>query len=154
MAKLKLLETKDLGQLSYSAAKSYIDNLCREIRPRNAASGEVMAVDSVRFSTDSQALKSLEDWGLPTPRRVLEVSTVSEIVERHARLAEERDRLPYEIDGVVIKLDDLGARDKLGSTAHHPRWAIAYKFAPRGEETRIEQIAIQVGRKGDDPWKM
>jgi DNA ligase (NAD+) len=48
----------------------------------------------------------------------------------------------------VIKLDDLGARDKLGSTAHHPRWAIAYKFAPRGEQTRIEQIAIQVGRTG------
>jgi DNA ligase (NAD+) len=63
-------------------------------------------------------------------------------------LAEERDRLPYEIDGVVIKLDDLGARDKLGSTTHHPRWAIAYKFAPRGDETRVEQIAIQVGRTG------
>jgi DNA ligase (NAD+) len=63
-------------------------------------------------------------------------------------LAEERDRLPYEIDGVVIKLDDLGARDKLGSTTHHPRWAIAYKFAPRGDETRIEQIAIQIGRTG------
>ena len=117
-------------------------------RPLDVVVYEVMAVEGVRFSTDSQALKSLEDWGLPTPRRVLEVSTVSEIVERHARLAEERDRLPYEIDGVVIKLDDLGARDKLGSTAHHPRWAIAYKFAPRGEETRIEQIAIQVGRTG------
>jgi DNA ligase (NAD+) len=107
-----------------------------------------MAVEGVRFSTDSQALKSLENWGLPTPKKVLEVSTASEILESHARLAEERDRLPYEIDGVVIKLEDLGARDKLGSTAHHPRWAIAYKFAPRGEETRIEQIAIQVGRTG------
>ena len=117
-------------------------------RPLDVVVYEVMAVEGVRFSTDSQALKSLEDWGLPTPRRVLEVSTVSEIVERHTRLAEERDRLPYEIDGVVIKLDDLGARDRLGSTAHHPRWAIAYKFAPRGEETRIEQIAIQVGRTG------
>ena len=117
-------------------------------RPLEVVVYEVMALEGVRFASDSQALKALEDWGLPTPRRVLEVSTVSEIVERHVRLAEERDRLPYEIDGVVIKLDDLGARDKLGSTAHHPRWAIAYKFAPRGEETRIEQIAIQVGRTG------
>ena len=117
-------------------------------RPLNVVVYEVMAVEGVRFSTDSQALKYLEDCGLPTPRRVLEVSTASEILERHARLAEERDRLPYEIDGVVIKLDDLDARDKLGSTAHHPRWAIAYKFLPRGEETRIEQIAIQVGRTG------
>ena len=85
---------------------------------------------------------------LPTPRRIFQVSTLSEIVKHHAQLAEERDRLPYEIDGMVIKLDDLDAREKLGSTAHHPRWAIAYKFAPRGDKTRIEQIAIQVGRTG------
>ena len=117
-------------------------------RPLEVVVYEIMALEGERFATDSQALKSLQDWGLPTPKKVLAVSTASEIVEHHARLAEERDRLPYEIDGVVIKLDDLGARDKLGSTAHHPRWAIAYKFEPRGEETRIEQIAIQVGRTG------
>jgi DNA ligase (NAD+) len=117
-------------------------------RPLDVVVYEVMAAEGVRFSTDSQALKSLEEWGLPTPRRTFTVSTVNEIVKRHAELAEERDRLPYEIDGVVIKLDDLRARDKLGSTTHHPRWAIAYKFVPRGEQTRIEQIAIQVGRTG------
>ena len=117
-------------------------------RPLNVTVYEVMAIEGGQFSTDSQALKSLGDWGLPTPRRVFEVSTASEIVQRHAQLAEERDRLVYEIDGVVIKLDDLAARHKLGSTAHHPRWAIAYKFAPRGERTRIEQIVIQVGRSG------
>jgi DNA ligase (NAD+) len=117
-------------------------------RPLEATVYEVLAAEGVRFSTDSQALKSLEEWRLPTPRRIFEVSTVSDIVKRHAQLAEERDRLPYEIDGMVIKLDDIDAREKLGSTAHHPRWAIAYKFAPRSDETRIEQIAIQVGRTG------
>jgi DNA ligase (NAD+) len=117
-------------------------------RPLDVVVYEVMAAEGVRFSTDSQALKSLAEWGLPTPKRIFTVSTVSEIVKRHAELAEARDRLPYEIDGVVIKIDDLGARDKLGSTTHHPRWAIAYKFVPRGEQTRIEQIAIQVGRTG------
>ena len=117
-------------------------------RPLDVIVYEVLAVEGVRFATDFQALKSIEEWGLPTPRRIFEVSTVSEIVKRHAQLAEERDRLPYEIDGMVIKLDDLDAREKLGSTAHHPRWAIAYKFAPRGDETRIEEIAIHVGRTG------
>jgi len=117
-------------------------------RPLDVVVYEVVAAEGVRFSTDSQALKSLAEWGLPTPKRIFTVSTVSEIVKRHAELAEARDRMPYEIDGVVIKIDDLGARDKLSSTTHHPRWAIAYKFAPRGEETRIEQIAIQVGRTG------
>jgi len=117
-------------------------------RPLDVVVYEVMAVEGVRFSTDSQALKTLEEWGLPTPRKIYTVSTVGEIVKRHAELAEARDRLPYEIDGVVIKLDELDAREKLGSTTHHPRWALAYKFVPRGDQTRIEQIAIQVGRTG------
>ncbi len=117
-------------------------------RPLDATVYEVMAVEGARFSTDFQALKALEEWRLPTPGRIFEVATVSEIVKRHSQLGEERDRLPYEIDGMVIKLDDINAREKLGSTAHHPRWAIAYKFAPRGDQTRIEQIAIQVGRTG------
>lgn len=117
-------------------------------RPLEATVYEVLAVEGVRFSTDFQALKALEEWRLPTPKRIFAVSTVGEIVKRHAQLAEERDRLPYEIDGMVIKLDDIEAREKLGSTAHHPRWAIAYKFPPRGDQTRIEQIAIQVGRTG------
>ena len=117
-------------------------------RPLDVVVYEIMAVEGARFSTDSQALKSLEQWGLPTPGRIFTLSTVSEIIKQHAELAEARDRLPYEIDGIVIKLDDLGARARLGSTSHHPRWAIAYKFAPRGEVTRIEQIAIQVGRTG------
>jgi DNA ligase (NAD+) len=111
-------------------------------RPLDVVVYEIMAVEGARFSTDSQALKSLERWGLPTPGRISTLSTVSEIIKQHAELAEARDRLPYEIDGIVIKLDDLRARARLGSTSHHPRWAIAYKFAPRGEVTRIEQIAI------------
>ena len=148
----KLLET---GNEPFANPRNAAAGSLRQLDPRITAERpldivvyEVMAVEGERFSTDSQALKSLEAWGLPTPKEIFTASTVSEIVKRHAQLAEERDRLPYEIDGVVIKLDDLGARDKLGSTTHHPRWAIAYKFAPRGEQTRIEQIAIQVGRTG------
>ena len=117
-------------------------------RPLDIVVYEIMALEGVRFSTDWQVLKSLEEWGLPTPKRIFTVSTVSEITKRHEELAEARDRLAYEIDGVVIKLDDLGARDKLGSTTHHPRWALAYKFTPRGDVTRVEQIAVQVGRTG------
>jgi DNA ligase (NAD+) len=117
-------------------------------RPLEVIVYEVMAIEGLRFPTDSEALRSLQEWGLPTPRKVFAVSAVSEVLQHHGRLAEERDALPYEIDGVVIKIDDLGARDELGTTAHHPRWAIAYKFTPRGEQTRIEQIAVQVGRTG------
>jgi DNA ligase (NAD+) len=148
----KLLET---GGEPFANPRNAAAGSLRQLDPRITAERpldvvvyEVMAVEGERFSTESQALKSLEARGLPTPKRIFAVSTFGEIIKRHAQLAEERDRLPYEIDGVVIKLDDLGARHKLGSTAHHPRWAIAYKFAPRGEQTRVEQIAIQVGRTG------
>ena len=66
----------------------------------------------------------------------------------HARWTEECDQLDHEIDGVVIKVDALGARQRLCSTAHHPRWALAYKFTPRHEITRLEDIVVQVGRTG------
>jgi DNA ligase (NAD+) len=59
-----------------------------------------------------------------------------------------RDRLDFEIDGIVIKLNDLAARARLGETAHHPRWALAFKFAPREVRTVVRDIAVQVGRTG------
>jgi DNA ligase (NAD+) len=148
----KLLES---GNEPFANPRNAAAGSLRQLDPRitaerhlEAVAYEVLAVEGMRFSTDFQALKALEEWRLPTPRRIFAVSTVNEIGKRHAQLAEERDRLPYEIDGMVIKLDDLDARVKFGATAHHPRWAIAYKFAPRGNQTRIEQIAIQVGRTG------
>jgi DNA ligase (NAD+) len=117
-------------------------------RPLEVIVYEVMALEGARFATDSEALGALAQWGLPTPRKISAVANVSEIFQHHRRLAEQRDSLPHEIDGIVIKLDDFAARERLGVTAHHPRWAMAYKFSPRGEQTRIEQIAIQVGRTG------
>ena len=59
-----------------------------------------------------------------------------------------RDKLPYEIDGVVVKVDRVGLQDELGFTGKAPRWAIAYKFAARAGETQIEDILVQVGRTG------
>ena len=59
-----------------------------------------------------------------------------------------RDTLPYEIDGIVVKVDRIGLQDELGFTGKAPRWAIAYKFAARAGETQIEDILVQVGRTG------
>jgi DNA ligase (NAD+) len=76
------------------------------------------------------------------------VTGLDGILALHAELAARRDDLPYEVDGVVIKLDDLAARAELGSTSHHPRWAFAFKFPPRKEVTRILDIVPSVGRSG------
>jgi DNA ligase (NAD+) len=98
--------------------------------------------------THSQVLDRLRSWGLKVNELSRGVDTVDEVLEIHRQLAEQRDDLPYEIDGVVVKLDDLAAREELGATSHHPRWAFAYKFAPRREITRVESIVLSVGRTG------
>ncbi|MBT8405463.1 MAG: NAD-dependent DNA ligase LigA [Gemmatimonadetes bacterium] len=109
---------------------------------------DVLLVEGARFHTDAEAFAALGEWGFLRPDRVELVDTVEDIVAYHARARADRDDLDYEIDGVVVKLDDLDARVDLGSTSHHPRWAMAFKFEPRKEITRVERIAISVGRTG------
>lgn len=117
-------------------------------RPLRFTAYEVLAADGAPFATDREALAALERWGLAIPDRIARPAGVDGILAYHARLAAERDRLPYEIDGIVVKVDDLALRRRLGATSHHPRWALAYKFEPRVEVTRVERIAVQVGRTG------
>ncbi len=99
-------------------------------------------------STQWQALDVLRDWGLRVNDLPKRVATSGEIAAYHQGMIEARDDINYEIDGVVIKLDDLAARDELGSTSHHPRWAFAFKFPPRKEVTRVLEIVPSVGRTG------
>jgi DNA ligase (NAD+) len=136
--------------------------------PRNSAAGAVRQLDSAvtasrklevlvyavlvaegtTFATDSAAIEAIRAWGFKVPARVQIASSVEEIVAYHKGFAAERDSLDYEIDGVVVNLDDLSAREAMGSTSHHPRWALAFKFPPRQEVTRIDKIDVQVGRTG------
>lgn len=109
---------------------------------------DVLLVEGDRFQRDRDAFEALGAWGFLRPERVEVVESVEEIVAYHAAIEVDRDDLDYEIDGVVIKLDDLDARADLGATSHHPRWAMAFKFEPRKEVTRVERIAISVGRTG------
>jgi DNA ligase (NAD+) len=109
---------------------------------------EVIAVDGRTFPSDSAGVQALREWGFKVPERVEIAASVEEILAYHAAFAAERDDLDYEIDGVVIKLDDLAARAAMGSTSHHPRWSLAFKFPARQEVTRIDKIDVQVGRTG------
>ena len=138
------------------------------VNPRNSASGslrqldqrvtaerplEVLAYDvlmsrGIKLVSDADAIQALGDWGFKTPERSTLATTVEEILNYHGRYEADRDELDYEIDGVVIKVDDLDSRVDFGATSHHPRWALAFKFEPRKEVTRIERIAVSVGRTG------
>jgi DNA ligase (NAD+) len=106
------------------------------------------AGDGAGLSTQWEVLATLRDWGLRVNDLVRRATAVPEILAYHAELEARRDDLGYEIDGVVVKLDDLAARARLGWTSRHPRWAFAFKFPPRKEVTRILSIVPSVGRTG------
>jgi DNA ligase (NAD+) len=135
--------------------------------PRNAAAGSVRQLDpqitasrpvqlyaydilagGEGLETQWDVLASLRDWGLKVNERIRKAKTLDEILAYHAGTEAQRDDLGYEIDGIVIKLNDLEARETLGWTSRHPRWAFAYKFPPRKEVTRILSILPSVGRTG------
>jgi len=100
------------------------------------------------FATHTDAMAAVEEWGFPvTPYRA-EVADFDGMKAFHDQLEEQRDAIDYEMDGVVVKVDRRDLRQRLGSRARTPRWACAYKFAPREEITRLLEIEIQVGRTG------
>jgi len=100
------------------------------------------------FSSQSESLEALAATGFRVnPKRGL-VETVDEAWDFIARADGMRDSLPYEIDGVVLKVDSTAVQNKLGFTGRAPRWAIAYKFAARAAATQVKNILVQVGRTG------
>lgn len=100
------------------------------------------------ITTQQEALAELARLGFPVNPNVRLCKTITEITSYCNWLEEERSSLPYEIDGAVLKLNDLALQEKLGSTARSPRWAIAFKFPPRQATTTVEDIVVQVGRTG------
>jgi DNA ligase (NAD+) len=98
--------------------------------------------------THREELERFPEFGLRVNDRVEVVDDIDDAIDYRDRLLEARDDLDYEIDGVVIKVDDRDAREELGQTARHDRWAFAYKFPARAEVTPIADVAVQVGRTG------
>ncbi|MBI4521273.1 MAG: NAD-dependent DNA ligase LigA [Gemmatimonadetes bacterium] len=117
-------------------------------RPLDLLVYEILAVRGVSFRGEDEVLDALRRWGLKLPQKIEMGEGLDDIMAYHAHWAAERDQLDFEIDGVVVKVADLALRTELGTTAHHPRWAVAFKFAPRKEVTRVEDIAVSVGRTG------
>lgn len=100
------------------------------------------------FETHWEQHETLPEWGLKVTDRVERTDDVEVAIDYRDRLIDERPELNYEIDGVVIKVDDLDACEQLGTTARHYRWAFAYKFPARSEVTKITDVVVQVGRTG------
>jgi DNA ligase (NAD+) len=133
---------------SAAGAVRQLDSAVTASRKLHVVAYDILSADGQAFASDSEGVAAIQEWGFMVPERVETASSSDVILEYHRAFAEVRDDLDYEIDGVVIKLDNLAAREAMGSTSHHPRWALAFKFPPRQEITRIDKIDVQVGRTG------
>jgi len=101
------------------------------------------------FNTHSGSLELLWNMGFRSPEKEKKlVHTIQDVIDYCSIAEAGRDQLPYEIDGLVVKVNDLALQEKLGMTSHHPRWAIAYKFKARQATTILENVEFQVGRTG------
>ena len=137
--------------------------------PRNAAAGSLRQLDPrltaarpLQFiahgigivddgeipSSHFDILQSLKTWGLPVSGETERFTGIEKCISFYRRIAEIRSQLPYEIDGIVFKVDDLKHQTELGFVSKAPRWAIAYKFPPEEAVTEVLDIEVQVGRTG------
>ncbi|MBQ5742605.1 MAG: NAD-dependent DNA ligase LigA, partial [Clostridia bacterium] len=160
----------------YMPKKAFADlNLRREengealfANPRNAAAGSLRQLDSKvtatrnlsififnlqlcegrEFSSHKESLEALKEYGFPVSPRHKIFDTIDEAWAEVQALGELRSSLPFDIDGAVIKVDDLSMRKEIGSTSKFPKWAIAFKYPPEEKESVLREIRINVGRTG------
>ncbi|MGB5163287.1 MAG: NAD-dependent DNA ligase LigA [Thermoanaerobaculia bacterium] len=131
-----------------AGALRQLDPRITSSRPLDIFVYDILAAEGLELETQWEVLETLRQWGLRVNDLPRLLSSVEGLLEYHADLLDRRDDIGYEIDGVVIKLNDLGMRQSLGTTARHPRWAFAFKFPPRKEVTRVLKILASVGRTG------
>ncbi|MDX2623807.1 NAD-dependent DNA ligase LigA [[Kitasatospora] papulosa] len=117
-------------------------------RPLHMVVHGIGARDGFGIDRLSQAYDLLREWGLPTARHNKVVESLDEVREFIAWFGENRQSVEHEIDGVVVKLDEIPLQGRLGSTSRAPRWAIAWKYAPQEVNTKLVNIRVGVGRTG------
>jgi len=136
--------------------------------PRNAAAGSLRQLDSkitasrpldiffygvgvvedYEFNSHWELLQALKKWGFRINPLIRPQVSIDDVLKYYRELSDQRQQLPYDIDGMVVKVDSLSLQQQLGTTTRSPRWAIAYKFQAIQETTVVDNIEIQVGRTG------
>lgn len=136
--------------------------------PRNAAAGSLRLLDAsitasrpldifvytlnyaegTEFTTHTESLENMKAWGLKCNPHTAPHTSIEAVQAYYERWVEERHELPYETDGIVVKVNNFSQQHELGTTSKYPRWAVAYKFNAQQAITTIEKIDVQVGRTG------
>ena len=126
-----------------------LDSKITAKRPLHIFLYEILLCEDCSFKTHWDELIAFKEWGLKVNlHESYKCKDIKEALNCYNKMGEKRDDLPYEIDGVVFKVNNLADREKLGFRQRDPRWAIAYKFKPRQGTTKLENIIVQVGRTG------
>lgn len=144
----------DLGEKTFVNPRNTTAGTLKLQDPKIVASRPIrffaytLSSRSPRIRTHTDALAALRLLGLPVNEHTEPCAGIDEILRFWKTWENQRDTLPYDIDGIVVKVDDLDRQRMLGSIAKSPRWAVAFKFASRKRETVLRDIVLQVGRTG------
>ncbi|HEX9411102.1 MAG TPA: NAD-dependent DNA ligase LigA [Actinomycetota bacterium] len=148
-------ELRDKGQKTFANPRNAAAGSLRQKDPSVTASRPlrlwchgVGAVEGRRFRRHSEILECLKECGLPVDPNVRRVGSLEEVFGYCERWQRNRHSIDYEIDGVVVKVDQIALQEELGATSHAPRWAIAYKFPPEERTTLLREIGVHTGRTG------
>jgi DNA ligase (NAD+) len=136
-----LVSRRNMGAFVYQLVRD-------RSRGQAAGSRDADSAEGLGDASHAQTLEALTAWGLPVERHWRRCASIDEVAAFCAEWADRRNSLDFEIDGVVVKVDDLGLRAKLGATAKFPRWATAFKFPAQQAHTRLLRIDTNVGRTG------
>ncbi|MCX5851196.1 MAG: NAD-dependent DNA ligase LigA [Deltaproteobacteria bacterium] len=125
-----------------------LDSKITARRPLDIYCYAIGAVEALTFETHWEILETLKRWGFPVNPRAQCAPAIEDCIEYYLMIEKDRNTLPYEIDGIVIKVDSLALQSQLGTIARSPRWALACKFSATQATTVIRKIEVQVGRTG------
>ena len=148
-------ERSKTGEPLFANPRNAAAGSLRQLDPRITASRHldifcygVGAVEGIRFKTHWETLQALKAFGFKVNPLIKICNSIEDVLDYHREIEDKRERLPHELDGIVIKVNSLELQERLGVLTRSPRWALAYKFKPRQETTRIKNIEIGVGRTG------
>ena len=144
----ELASAKDRGATNVDRLQADLDRAVRRLGRLHLIVHGVGVWEGHEPTRQSEAYEALHGWGLPTSERAKVVTSLAEVREFIKYYGEHRHDVEHEIDGVVIKVDELAVQDRLGATSRAPRWAIAYKYPPEVVRTRLLDIEVNVGRTG------
>jgi DNA ligase (NAD+) len=145
----------EAGEKTYVNPRNTTAGSLKQLDPRVTASRPLKFfaygignVDETDLTSQWEVLERLRSWRVPISEYPRRCESIDEVVSYYDRMREQRKGLPYEIDGVVVKANQFSVQAEAGERARSPRWAVAWKFPPQEERTRVLDIEVQVGRTG------